>query len=419
MNMELLSSDFLRPDVEGSKWILASKFSELKNKFSDATPDTPKPKPKYKITADGKMIEVSAADTNQSTTNQPLSETENTGNQPTPFPEKAEDTPLFRRTPSAVPKRKNEEEVKEKTPFEYQFKSDNTPSKAATVTTFATESAKPQKEKKKKASGNILKEFIIPILILGAIFGGWSYWNSKTGNASKETRESLNAMLNDQEGSKDLTGLAANSPENNTSDITTVPVQMPSTDTSAVIAPPPPKRNADSLARIAAANIAKKREDSIALAARNAEREKALAAEKEKAAKAAADKKAEEAKKATAANTNKTETTTKPAATTSADKKSGDVRDYVRLQLNNPAKDGFINAKIKVNNISNTKLDVAVVRVRYLDEKSNVLKSETVQVDNIPAGRSVIVSIPDNKGASKISYGVTMISGQDVYIMRK
>ena len=95
------------------------------------------------------------------------------------------------------------------------------------------------------------------------------------------------------------------------------------------------------------------------------------------------------------------------------------MKDYVRLDLNKPSSAGFVNAKIRVNNISNTKLDIAVLRVRYLDDKSNLIKSETIQVENIPAGRSVIVGIPDNKEASKISYGVSMVSGADVYIMKK
>lgn len=419
MNMELLSSDFLRPDVEGSKWILANKYTELKNKVnkSSLNPEN-KPKPKYKITADGKMVEVSTENKTdkKNTTSPEIKDTP-----PTADNSGADAPPPFKRTPSALPKRKEEEEVKERTPFEYHSKSDiqNNASKAATTSVFASE-PKPQiKEKKKKNAGNIVKEFVIPIAILGGIFLGWNYWNNQTGNGSKETRETLNAMLEDQEGSTDLSSLPSENVNTTPSPITTVPVQMPVADSTTTTPAPPVRKNADS---IALAEARKKRTDSIALAKKTAEQEKALAAEKAKA-KAEADKKAEEAKKATptATTTAKNTENTKPAtpASSTAAKKGGSVRDYVRLQLINPAKQGFVNAKIKVNNTSNTKLDVAVVRVRYLDEKSNVIKSETIQVDNIPAGRSVIVGIPDNKEAAKISYGTTMISGEDVYIMMK
>lgn len=404
MGMNLHSSDFIRPDVEGSNWILANKFAELKDKIVENAP-----KPKYKITADGKLVEIS------NTTNPHNAATsENTG-------EPATDNAPFKRTPSPLPKKKTEAEENKDKAFDYQAK-ETTGNHAKTSNTAffgsKTETIKPKQKKEKaaKRSGSVLKEFIIPLAILGGLFAGWSYYNSRTGNGTKETRETINDMVSDFKQDS-IKSVNPNDLATATTPVTEVAV--PNFD-SVKVAVAPPKKNTDSIAL--AKKLAAARDS--AMAARKAAEAKQPKPEEKIAATETKPKEdtkpAPAPKTVTKEDTPKTSTPAKetPKATETA-KKGGSVRDYVRLDLNKPSTEGFVNAKIRVNNISKINLNVAVVRVRYLDEKSNVIKNETLQVENIPAGRSVIVGIPDSKSAAKISYGVTMLSGDDVYIMRK
>lgn len=396
MNMEFLSSDFLRPDVEGSRWVLASKFTELKNKI-----DTNKPKPKYKITADGKLIEIKTQKDDGNTAKESFSETDGTEGIP------------FRRVPSALPKKKLPENEE---PFNYTSKTELPPQAVMPPTGSRSASPKdtgkvmPEEDNKKRKLGNIIKEILIPVGILGAIFVGWKIYNNKTDNGSRQTKESVKAMVSEETRNKELATKEANEAATNTA-VTEIPVPIPQ----------PNSAFDDSIATLRQERLAlRKKNDSIAYALGEKRRSDSLAritATTKANEKAAADKKAAEAlakEKALAAEKTKKETNT-PAP---AKAKKGAIRDYVRLALDNPAKKGYENAKIRVNNISNTNLDVAVVRVRYLDANSKLIKSETIQVDNIKAGRSVLVSIPDNKNADKISYGTTMISGDDIYIMQ-
>lgn len=404
MNMELLSSDFLRPDVEGSKWILASKFSELKNKL-----ETDKPKPKYKITADGQLIEITQNNKDTGNKNDQL----NTEDE---IETKNADASPFRRAPSAVPKKRFQEND---APFDYLSKNDSQPSNSRnTSTKYAPKTATVEEApKSKKTAGNILKEVIIPIAILGAIFGGWMIYNNRTDNGSKETKASISAMFDDTDNTNLPTKDANNTTKNSSEDITTIPVQIP-TNTAAD----------DSIAVLREKReILRRKNDSIALAIAHKKRTDSIASAQAKVEKNNQEKitqpaTVEEKPKVTAETPKKTETAktdTKEETAKTPAKKSNLVGDYVRLSLNNPAKKGYANAKIKVNNVSKSDLNVAVLKVRYLDAKGNVLKSETIQVDNIKAGRSVIVGIPDHKTAEKISYGATMVSGDDVYIMRQ
>ena len=58
-----------------------------------------------------------------------------------------------------------------------------------------------------------------------------------------------------------------------------------------------------------------------------------------------------------------------------------------------------------------------MIDVKYLDTDGNTLAGETLEANNIGAGKTVTVKVPNNKDAVNIIYKVSLISGDNLYLM--
>ncbi|SDZ84403.1 hypothetical protein SAMN05192529_102290 [Arachidicoccus rhizosphaerae] len=100
-------------------------------------------------------------------------------------------------------------------------------------------------------------------------------------------------------------------------------------------------------------------------------------------------------------------------------KKAAAIGDYVDLSLNKTPEAGIKNVKIKVHNTSSDDLNIAVVEIKYFDKDGKFVQGETLQTGKIGAGKSATLKVPSSKNAEKISYKVSLISGDNVYLMGK
>ena len=107
----------------------------------------------------------------------------------------------------------------------------------------------------------------------------------------------------------------------------------------------------------------------------------------------------------------------KKAAPKQSTKRTAGISDYVGLSLNKTPEPGIKNVKIKVHNTSKEDLNIAVVEVKYFDKDGKFIQGETLQTGKIGAGKSVTLKVPSSKNAEKISYKVSLISGDNVYLM--
>lgn len=425
----LKSSDQVK--IEGEdQWRPVNTFAELKTALESVA------KPKYKFTADKQLVEIKSEEKPAPTRNIPTEESV----PPSPF----------KRTPSAVPKKKasaaqtsshsststgtTNTGEQEKINFRKERNAEAAQPFTKSNTVHHIEQApklehrhklapKPVKSPRRANNSNFVKEFFLPIIIIGGI-GVLIWWGYKKFTTPGEQFPGQNtaAVLPDSAAEKRI---------NNQDSINALPKSRPATSTVKSDAP---------------------RRDSLAIAAASAARRDSLAAARKKTALAAGSKATTVSSESTAtalqskvvtpekttapakgsnADTPKESTTAKapvtkpketPKATDTkktATKKPSSISDYITMSLNKVPENGIRNVKIQVHNTSNESLNIAIIEVRYFDAAGKFIKGETLQTGKIEAGKTATVKIPNSKEANRISYKASLISGDNVYLMGK
>lgn len=387
----ILPTDLIKEE-SGAEWRAPDRFGELKGAVSSA-------KPKYKITADKEVIEVkSDTSKNQETTEIPA-------NSP------------FKRMPSALPKRKNIDEVTaaEKTETKKDIArstlrsgiASNEPTVKHEKSEYRKVAKAPViKAQRKENSTNAFKEIFAPLFILGGIgVVVWLGYKEFFSSPANSTNTAVHTIATDSLPKQQI------APDTATKHTKAAVSKKTIVDSSAYYA------RRDSIRR---AERAKK--DSLAMLATSTAKKdsgkinKAVTAESTLVKKEVAA--APEAKKDEATQ-NKTPVNKPVEKKIIPTKKNKSIGDYVALSLNKIPDKEIKGIKLNVKNISSQPLNIAIVDVSYLDTNGNIIRGETLQAENIGAGKSISVKVPNDKKAANISYKVSLISGDSVYLMGK
>lgn len=291
-----------------------------------------------------------------------------------------------------------------------------------TVKAVRTTTAKPQ-------NSHFFKEFLLPIIIIGAI-GAFAWWGYQ--QFTKPDKQLVNTVAS--EPAMDAANNASqDAPQSLSQEVSAIPLNNTGTTSHRDV-------NKDTTSKPAPAQTASKSA---------AETDSGEAVEKSKATAPAVtasvppvtpskDTQAATAVPKPATTAPPTVTTVRPSetqrsvpnvkkepepeaekATTPVPevKKVMTIADYVRLSLNQDPQPGIKNIRIQVRNTSKEDLNIAVIEVRYFDKEGKFIQGETLQTGKIDAGKATTVKVPSSKNADRISYKVSLISGDNVYLM--
>ncbi|HEY0298266.1 MAG TPA: hypothetical protein VGB84_03525 [Arachidicoccus sp.] len=384
----ILQTDMIKEEG-GSEWRMPKDFVEFKDVISDS-------KPKYKITANKEVVEIKNEETKE------VSASEMPANSP------------FKRMPSAVPKKKisnNTVGAAEKNIPKKEVISTTIKHIANTVDTAPhTEKAVYRKNVKplsygkvqaRENSTNVTKEIFAPLLIVGSI-GIATWFGYKKFSASSSAPSALQTVVSD-------TMPAAKKAIDSTKVVQLVAIKKHIVDSAIIYA------RRDSIQRVVHA-----RRDSLALIAKvsNDAKIDSIQSKNIVVSKVAETKSIQPISETKKSETTVDKETLKPAEKKVVVKKKT-ISDYVALSLNKESSKEVKNMKINVKNISGQILNIAVIDVSYLDANGNFLKGETLQAENIGVGKTASVKVPNDKTAASISYKVSLISGDSVYLMGK
>ena len=466
LSQGLQTTDLIKVDG-GTEWKPLTGYQELMTAFQS------QPKPKYKFTADKQLIEIKEDAQSTATPPKPQSPL-GTVSQKNVTAQGQPNSP-FKRMPSALPKKKTTitppadhsqiqatEKAKERAkiiPPVKEASPDSTPSanshsnglhngpqignaehgpkvparvqnldEAPLRELRHHPTAKPVHTAAPPRNSHFFKEFFLPILIIGGIgFLAWWGYKHLTGPSSligtTSNTDSLE-LLAQQAGKQ------ADSP-GNLSAANEGPAAIP-VKSGAV----PKHDGQDSLAATVNKNTAALKDSSRAKVTVKPAAGATTAPVTPPSVKpaAAASDTQNGADNAAAAKTALTQTTAgqtdTPAASVAAKKepekkvekkapvkKAAAIGDYVNLSLNKTPEPGIKNVKIKVNNTSGDDLNIAVIEIKYFDKTGKFIQGETLQTGKISAGKSATLKVPSSKNAEKISYKVSLISGDNVYLM--
>lgn len=381
----ILPTDLIKEE-SGVQWRAPETFVEFKNNVS---------KPKYKITADKEVIEVKNDTYKNKTT-----ASETSANSP------------FKRMPSVTMKKKSNEDDSS----QLEMRKDNTRIvKPAIINTNDIAEKRQKVEPKKRVSPtpiikparranntNAFKEIFAPLLIIGGI-GFVVWWGYKKFSTSDiPTKDTLQAITADSLTQKPL---------------------VDSSIKEVVVAPIVKKHVVDSTAyyarRDSIALIEKARKDSLAIITKaNAVSDSAAEiGVVENITTDKIEKPIIEYKKQ--ANIVAPTTIAKQEDKKPTTKKSKSISDYVSLTINKIPDKEVQGIKLNVKNVSNQPLNIAIIDVSYTDASGKIIRGETLQAENIAAGKTASVNVPNDKNAANISYKVSLISGDSIYLMRK
>lgn len=460
----LIPSDLIKVDG-GSVWKSPNSFAELQQGLQGT------PKPKYKFTADKKLIEIKDEDNSKRESPTPKGEPPAAGPSP------------FKRMPSALPKKKptaapavdktniaGNEKAKERARLNARGESPvppvqtpSNPHNQAQASIHGHQKVhaqvqsldeaplrevrhhptpKPIRTASRPQNSHFFKEFFLPIIIIGGIgfLAWWGYKqfttpssnagitaaslsdgdslqrgsgqqdSQKYNTASKDKAEGPAAIPMHQSGDKTSQQKTAAAGHNATArdssqpaNASTKPAGSAVTQATKPTATTPPPANT-----------------TTKTAAQNTPAQKGGDTDKNEVAitkpvPVKTDPPVEKKSDTPASTPAKKEAPKKePVKKT---QKSSSIADYVSLSLNKAPESGIKNIKIKVNNNSKDDLNIAVVEIKYYDKDGKFVQGETLQTGKIKAGKSTTLKVPNSKNAERISYKVSLISGDNVYLM--
>ena len=372
----LQATDFVKAETGVGTWSLADRIPELnillaeEKKKNQATE-----KPRYKITANHEVVEVKK---NEGDTSEWQAANKNLQTEPKAFP----------RVPSAIPK----QDIPKATPV--------TPQPPVRKPINTTPYIKKTATKNKKQAGNVNKEVFIPLLLIGVIGAGiWFAYNKfgdkNTGNSSTE------------EVVKPVDTIAANMSEMPADTVVNHPVK------------PVIEKNVKKFDSLQVTAL-KTRKDSSSVVA-IAKKKDSVHTNVKTIVQAEAAKQEQPKEKLKGLLPPKKSDSVSAAETTAVKKPKvrNAISDYVKVGLNKNQTGMVKDLKINVRNISDKPLNIAVVEVEYYDANGKYQKGETFQTPGIGPGKVAQIKVPDSENSARIAYRVSLISGDNVYLMAK
>lgn len=108
-----------------------------------------------------------------------------------------------------------------------------------------------------------------------------------------------------------------------------------------------------------------------------------------------------------------------PVVVPTPSKTKKNVSDYIAVSLPKLPNGSVSDIHLNVKNISTTPLNSVAINIAYYDASGNYQKGETIHVKNLAGGKSEKVKIPDSKTSSTISYKIANISGEQLFISNR
>lgn len=87
------------------------------------------------------------------------------------------------------------------------------------------------------------------------------------------------------------------------------------------------------------------------------------------------------------------------------------ISDYISVNTYS-AGNSSSGVKLRVQNISDIPVDLVMMDLQYYDSNGRLEKGETVYVRNIDAGATVTVQAPESNDAAKVGYKISMVSSE-------
>ncbi|MDR0794322.1 MAG: DUF4339 domain-containing protein [Chitinophagaceae bacterium] len=373
----LQPTDFVRGENGSTAWSLAEKMPELNVLLTEEKKmSAGAEKPRYKITANHEVVEITRNGINGVV-------------QPANDKMVQKEVKTFPRIPSAAPKQEPQKPIPATAPPPAK--------KAANTYTYYPKNSIP---KRKKQTGSVNKEVFIPLLIIGAVVAGiWFAYNKfgskNAANTNNNVAEEI-AKPEDTLIAKVNVGVLDTATKHGTKPVAVTTKKTKTTDSAQVNKN---KIRKDSLQVAAFSTALAKTEDSL------------RAIDKASASKG---------------ETTGLVTQKKPDSISNIDTSSvkqpktyNTISDYVRIGLNKNQNGVVKDLRVNVLNISDKLLNIVVVEIGYYDANDNYQKGETLQTSKIEPGKLGQVFVPDSEISSRITYKVSLISGDDVYLMAK
>jgi hypothetical protein len=88
------------------------------------------------------------------------------------------------------------------------------------------------------------------------------------------------------------------------------------------------------------------------------------------------------------------------------------IADYINVDAFTPYANTAVGVKLKIQNVSDIAVDLVMVDLQYYDVNGRFEKGETLYVRNIAAGSTVTIPAPDDDKAAKVNYKVSMVSSE-------
>ncbi|MFT4202962.1 MAG: hypothetical protein QM610_03530 [Chitinophagaceae bacterium] len=114
-------------------------------------------------------------------------------------------------------------------------------------------------------------------------------------------------------------------------------------------------------------------------------------------------------------------TDTAKAAKVNKIRTTEDIGKYVRIGVVQPKAQtaGVSGVKLVVHNINNRNLAKVHINVMYFDNNGNIIKKSDIIAPNITIGNSVTIPVADNAAAAYVSYKVTGLLGDHINLQAK
>jgi hypothetical protein len=88
------------------------------------------------------------------------------------------------------------------------------------------------------------------------------------------------------------------------------------------------------------------------------------------------------------------------------------IADYINVDTYNPSSNTAVGVKLRIQNVSDIPVDLVMLDLQYYDTNGRFEKGETVYVRNIAAGSTITIPAPDYDKAAKVDYKISMVSSE-------
>lgn len=88
------------------------------------------------------------------------------------------------------------------------------------------------------------------------------------------------------------------------------------------------------------------------------------------------------------------------------------ITDYINVDTYTPSGNTAVGVKLRIQNVSDIPVDLVMLDLQYYDTNGRFEKGETVYVRNIGAGSTITIPAPDYDKAAKVDYKISMVSSE-------